>query len=274
MKKNLFIILISCIIITFSGCNKIESIHNDALKNASESDITTTYNSLAENIIPPVTEVTTDTPVEITTVKSSENISSEKKTTVKPSENISSEKKTTVKSSENISSEKKTTVKSSENISSEKKTTVKPSFEITTANNTKKDIYSLASEYSETYSSYINKILELTNVERTKAGVSPLSLDSNLTKAACHRSIEMDVNNYFAHTRPDGTSCFSIFVDYSVSYYSAGENIGRGQLSPEEMVNDWVNSPKHYQNMISPDFKYLGVGYSPERRTWTQLFCG
>ena len=260
MKKNLFIILISCIIITFSGCNKIESIHNDALKNASESDITTTYNSLAENIIPPVTEVTTDTPVEITTVKSSENISSEKKTTVKPSENISSEKKTTVKSSENISSEKKTTVK--------------PSFEITTANNTKKDIYSLASEYSETYSSYINKILELTNVERTKAGVSPLSLDSNLTKAACHRSIEMDVNNYFAHTRPDGTSCFSIFVDYSVSYYSAGENIGRGQLSPEEMVNDWVNSPKHYQNMISPDFKYLGVGYSPERRTWTQLFCG
>lgn len=59
-------------------------------------------------------------------------------------------------------------------------------------------------------------------------------------------------------------------------YGFARENIVAGQSSPQEVVNDWMNSPGHRGNILDEDFTELGVGYyygsGPYRYYWVQLF--
>lgn len=69
--------------------------------------------------------------------------------------------------------------------------------------------------------SYYNDILTLVNQLRAEAGVQPLTLDTTLCQAATMRAIEIDYSDYFSHSRPDGTSCFTVFN----TYYYKGLNL-------------------------------------------------
>ena len=125
--------------------------------------------------------------------------------------------------------------------------------------------------------SYYNEVLTLVNEIRAEAGVQPLTLDTTLCQAATMRAVEMDYSNLFSHTRPDGSSCFSIFNTYPVSCSWYGENIAAGYGSPQEVVTGWKNSPGHYANMTDAGFTKLGVGMSSEGIGsygiyWVQLF--
>lgn len=125
--------------------------------------------------------------------------------------------------------------------------------------------------------SYYNDILTLVNQLRAEAGVQPLTLDTTLCQAATMRAIEIDYSDYFSHTRPDGTSCFTVFNTYSINYGNCGENIAAGQQTPQAVVTAWKNSEGHYANMISDNYTKLGVGMSNEGVGgygiyWVQLF--
>ena len=127
------------------------------------------------------------------------------------------------------------------------------------------------------YMSYYNEVLSLVNQIRAEAGVEPLSLDTNMCRAASMRALEMDYADYFEHARADGRDCFSVMEYYSCSQSTAGENIAAGQRSPSEVVESWKNSSGHYANMIDADFSKLGVGYSNAGigsygTYWVQLF--
>lgn len=133
------------------------------------------------------------------------------------------------------------------------------------------EIYSVKQNYNE----YIARVVELVNVERQNAGLAPLAYDEQITYAATHRSYEMAASNYFSHTRPSGEICYTIFNEYNVSYWSAGENIAYGQRSPEEVMNGWMNSPGHRANILTAGFTKIGVGIAANangRLYWTQLF--
>ena len=120
------------------------------------------------------------------------------------------------------------------------------------------------------------EVLNLVNQIRAEAGVGPLTLDTTLCQAANARSVEISQENQFSHTRPNGTSCFTIFGEYGISYMAAGENIAAGYTTPAEVVAGWKNSPGHYANMIDASFTKLGVGIynsgSGYGTYWTQLF--
>lgn len=60
-----------------------------------------------------------------------------------------------------------------------------------------------------------------------------------------------------------------------VSYRAAGENIAKGQRTPEQVVDGWMKSDGHRENLLSADFGRLGVGYHVEngRTYWVQLFA-
>ena len=60
------------------------------------------------------------------------------------------------------------------------------------------------------YMNYYQEVLRLVNEIRAQAGVSPLTLDTTLCKAASMRALEMDYNNELSHTRPSGKDCFSV----------------------------------------------------------------
>lgn len=122
------------------------------------------------------------------------------------------------------------------------------------------------------------KVVELTNAERTKAGLNPLKSDNaTLAKMARAKSQDMSDKNYFDHQSPTYGSPFDMMKKYGISYRTAGENIAAGQKTPEEVVQGWMNSPGHRANILNGDFTTIGVGYvegGSYGSYWTQEFIG
>lgn len=116
------------------------------------------------------------------------------------------------------------------------------------------------------------RVVELTNIERRRYGLSDLQADPSLSNVAREKSNDMRRNNYFSHTSPTYGSPFDMMRDMGVSYSVAGENIAVGQQTPEEVVQAWMNSAGHRENILRRDFTHIGVGYTPQGSYWTQMF--
>ena len=104
-----------------------------------------------------------------------------------------------------------------------------------------------------TYTDLINEVYEITNNYRSLVGVSSLTLDSSLVEAANIRAKEL--SDSFSHTRPNGSSCFTVLSELGISYGTAGENIAAGYSSSQSVMEGWRSSSGHYQNIISSKFK-------------------
>ncbi|MFS0576369.1 CAP domain-containing protein [Sporosarcina sp. 179-K 3D1 HS] len=115
-------------------------------------------------------------------------------------------------------------------------------------------------------------VLDLTNAERQKAGLKPLQIDSKLMNSARQKSNDMASNNYFSHTSPTYGSPFDQMKANGVTYRSAAENIAMGQRTAEEVVKAWMESPGHRQNILTPEFTHIGIGYDQNGNYWTQQF--
>ncbi|PAV28164.1 hypothetical protein CIL05_18490 [Virgibacillus profundi] len=123
-------------------------------------------------------------------------------------------------------------------------------------------------------SQYEQEVVELTNQERAKHGLSALEIDTNLSKVAREKSNDMAANNYFAHNSPTYGSPFDMMKQFGISYSTAGENIAKGQRTPEEVVNAWMNSEGHRANILNGNFTHIGVGFVEQGNHWTQQFIG
>lgn len=121
-------------------------------------------------------------------------------------------------------------------------------------------------------SSYEQQVLNLVNKERRSQGLSALSLSSEAQQAARVRAKE--IVSSFSHTRPNGTSCFTVLNEIGAKYTSAGENIAKGQKTPEQVVEAWMNSPSHRANILSSKYTKLGVGcyFNGSNTYWAQMF--
>ena len=116
------------------------------------------------------------------------------------------------------------------------------------------------------------QVVELTNKERAKYGLSALAMDKPLMAAAREKSLDMQVNNYFSHTSPTYGSPFDRMKALGIAYRSAGENIAKGQTSAAQVVEAWMNSEGHRANILNKDFTHIGVGYVKQGHVWTQQF--
>lgn len=100
------------------------------------------------------------------------------------------------------------------------------------------------------------EVLDIVNNERAAQGLSPLTMDKGLMDAAQVRAYE--IVSQFSHTRPDGTSCFTVLpADYK--YGSLGENIAAGQRSAADVMNSWMNSEGHRANILNGGFQSIGI---------------
>lgn len=116
------------------------------------------------------------------------------------------------------------------------------------------------------------RITELVNEHRAEAGLQPVEYSAALSEAAQVRAKE--IQQSFAHTRPDGRYFSSVLKDFGISYRTCGENIAWGQKSPEEVVTAWMNSPGHRANILNANYTKLGVGCERNGNVnyFTQLF--
>ena len=123
-------------------------------------------------------------------------------------------------------------------------------------------------------SQYEQQVVDLTNEERAKYGLSPLQIDRELSRVAREKSNDMAKNGYFSHNSPVYGSPFDMMKNYGITYRTAGENIAKGQRTPEEVVNAWMNSSGHRANILNGDFTHIGVGFVEQGNHWTQQFIG
>lgn len=120
-----------------------------------------------------------------------------------------------------------------------------------------------------------NEVVRLVNIERSKKGLQPLKNNWQLSRVARYKSQDMATKGYFSHTSPTYGSPFKMMESFGIRFSSAGENIAKGQTSPQSVMNSWMNSPGHRSNILSPSYMEIGVGLAKDkngRNYWTQMF--
>lgn len=116
-------------------------------------------------------------------------------------------------------------------------------------------------------------VLTQVNRERLAAGLEPYSLFSRLQSVADVRAEELA--EFYSHTRPNGSECFTALTEMGLGYTAAGENIATGQASAGSVVATWMASQDHRENILDPGFTHMGVGYEGAGRygtSWVQMF--
>ncbi|MCL2869728.1 CAP domain-containing protein [Candidatus Saccharibacteria bacterium] len=101
-------------------------------------------------------------------------------------------------------------------------------------------------------------LLADTNDYRTKHDESQLQLNSKLSVAAYNKATNMIDEGYWAHVSPEGVQPWKWINDQGYDYDEAGENLARGFNTSEDVVNAWVDSPAHRENMLNNDYTEVG----------------
>jgi len=135
---------------------------------------------------------------------------------------------------------------------------------------------------TSTNQNFIYRVLELTNIERSKLGFSSLTFNTQLLNAAANHSQNMALQDFFSHTGKDGSSLASRISATGYQFSAAAENIAAGSSTPEQVVSSWMNSSGHRANILNPNLQEIGIGYYfladdtgsvNFNHYWTQVFA-
>jgi len=103
------------------------------------------------------------------------------------------------------------------------------------------------------------QILDLTNQQRQAQGLPLLTINQELIQAAQAKGADMIAKNYWAHTSPDGLTPWVWFKNAGYRYLYAGENLARDFADSSSVVNAWMNSPTHRENIVSNRYREMGI---------------
>lgn len=104
-----------------------------------------------------------------------------------------------------------------------------------------------------------SQIISLTNQNRANSGLGGLSTNSQLTQAAQAKAQDMFAKNYWGHYSPDGTGPWYFITSAGYDYATAGENLAKDFNTSEGVVNGWMNSPGHRDNILNTSYRDIGV---------------
>ena len=118
------------------------------------------------------------------------------------------------------------------------------------------------------------QVLELTNQERAKNGLAPLKVAAETQEVASIRVNELPIRIDSNHARPDGSPFHTALhdVNSALAYRlddtplvcgQPHENVAGGPTTPAEVVNAWMNSTTHRQNILNPNATHIGISIAP-----------
>lgn len=119
------------------------------------------------------------------------------------------------------------------------------------------------------------RVLDLVNQERSTRGLRPLAYDARLDRAAEGHTAHQGRVGKMAH---DGIGNGTIESRVRAAGWSSGysENVAYGQMTPEEVMTTWMNSPPHRAGILDPRFTHIGVAFEKSATNglnyWTQNF--
>lgn len=103
------------------------------------------------------------------------------------------------------------------------------------------------------------KLIDLTNNEREKKGLNKLVENQALDKAAKLKGENMFAENYWAHFAPSGKSPWDFILGSGYKFTFAGENLAKNFQTDDGVVSAWMASPTHRDNLLSPNYKDIGI---------------
>ncbi|HUP48603.1 MAG TPA: CAP domain-containing protein [Thermoanaerobaculia bacterium] len=105
----------------------------------------------------------------------------------------------------------------------------------------------------------IESVIAEMNLQRAASGLPPLRQDDRLDRAADMRMRDMEELQYWAHVAPDGRSPFATLRPTGYDFRYAGENLASGFETAEVLVQSWMESKGHRENILSPLYRDCGV---------------
>jgi uncharacterized protein YkwD len=145
------------------------------------------------------------------------------------------------------------------------------------------DVTTWSSSWATLETQVITEVNKRRAAGATCGGVSKppapaLTANTQLRCAARKHSKDMGVKNFFSHTGSNGSTFVQrIQLAGYTNWLAAAENIAAGQTTALAVVNGWMNSTGHCNNIMNPNLKHLGVGYyyaatATYKHYWTQDF--
>jgi uncharacterized protein YkwD len=125
------------------------------------------------------------------------------------------------------------------------------------------------------------RVLALVNEARARGArcgsrayepAGPLRQSATLARVAAAHANDMAKNEYLEHRDRAGRSPADRVHALGYREQAVGENIARGPVSPEEVVQGWMHSPDHCENIMESAFTEMGVAYAPARSSRHELY--
>ena len=102
-------------------------------------------------------------------------------------------------------------------------------------------------------------VIELTNKEREKKGLTKVVENEALNKAAAAKAANMFAENYWAHFAPSGKTPWDFITGAGYRFTFAGENLAKNFYESDQVVTAWMNSTTHRDNLLNPHYRDIGI---------------
>ena len=104
----------------------------------------------------------------------------------------------------------------------------------------------------------VEQLFSTINAKRVEGGLGALVLDQRLSRAAALKAQDMFANNYWAHNAPNGKTPWEFITAAGYRYRVAGENLAKNFSISSAVVDAWMASPTHRENIMRGDYKDIG----------------
>lgn len=104
-----------------------------------------------------------------------------------------------------------------------------------------------------------NELIVLTNQERLKNNLPPLTYNEKLTQAAKAKAADMLVHNYWDHSSPQNKEPWYFMINQNYDYHYAGENLSKNYTENHDLIKALMDSTTHRENILDPNYKDIGI---------------
>ena len=110
------------------------------------------------------------------------------------------------------------------------------------------------------YASLEQEIIKKINLYRQYNGKKPLKYDPKLTQLAIIKVKDMIDHNYFDHQSPTFNMPWDLAGLFGYDFVTFGENLARHYVNATDVVDAWITSPTHNENLLKESYQQIGVG--------------
>jgi uncharacterized protein YkwD len=103
------------------------------------------------------------------------------------------------------------------------------------------------------------EVIAIVNEQRAASGLAPLASNTRLVAAAETHSADQAGRDRMSHTGSNGSSAGDRITAAGYSWRSWAENVAAGYATAADVMNGWMNSPGHRNNILSSNATQIGV---------------